>query len=59
MHGWVAVTQSDWFDFLAQRRHRDEANLWSPSDYYTFHGATGAPFFFKLKARRNAIGGFG
>lgn len=34
-------------------------NFWSPSDYYAFHGTPGAPFFFKLKAPRNAIGGFG
>ena len=27
--------------------------------YYAFHGTPGAPFFFKLKAPRNAIGGFG
>jgi putative restriction endonuclease len=59
MEGWVAVTHSDWFDFLAQRRHREEVNFWSPSAYYAFHGAPGAPFFFKLKAPRNAIGGFG
>jgi putative restriction endonuclease len=59
MDGWVAVTHNDWFDFLAQRRQREEVNFWSPSDYYTFHGTPGAPFFFKLKAPRNAIGGFG
>ena len=59
MEGWVAVTHSDWFDFLAQQRTREEVNFWSPSDYYAFHGTPGAPFFFKLKAPRNAIGGFG
>jgi HNH endonuclease len=59
MEGWVAVTHGDWFDFLAQLRQREEVNFWSPSDYYTFHGNPGAPFFFKLKAPRNAIGGFG
>jgi putative restriction endonuclease len=59
MHGWVAVTHTDWFDFLAARRQREEVNFWSPSDYHTFHGTPGAPFFFKLKAPRNAIGGFG
>lgn len=59
MHGWIAVTHSDWFDFLARQRHREEVNFWSPSDYYAFHGTPGAPFFFKLKAPRNAIGGFG
>lgn len=59
MDGWVAVTHDDWFDFLARRRHRDEVNFWTPSDYYAFRGTPGAPFFFRLKAPRNAIGGFG
>jgi putative restriction endonuclease len=59
MEGWVAVTHGDWFDFLAQQPQREEVNFWSPSDYYAFHGTPGAPFFFKLKAPRNAIGGFG
>jgi putative restriction endonuclease len=59
MEGWVAVTHSDWFDFLARHSRREEVNFWSPSDYYAFHGTPGAPFFFKLKAPRNAIGGFG
>ena len=57
MEGWIAVTHGDWFDFLAQQPRRDEVNFWSPSDYYAFHGTPGAPFFFKLKAPRNAIGG--
>lgn len=59
MEGWVAVTHSDWFDHLAGQKTRQEVNFWSPSDYYAFHGTPGAPFFFKLKAPRNAIGGFG
>jgi putative restriction endonuclease len=59
MEGWVAVTHSDWFDFLARQTRREEVNFWSPSDYYAFHGTPGSPFFFKLKAPRNAIGGFG
>ena len=59
VEGWVGVTHSDWFDFLAQQPRREEVNFWSPSDYYAFHGTPGAPFFFKLKAPRNAIGGFG
>jgi putative restriction endonuclease len=37
----------------------EEVNFWSPSDYFAFHGTPGAPFFFKLKSPRNAIGGFG
>ncbi len=59
IEGWVAVTHSDWFDFLATRPQREEVNFWRPSDYHAFRGSPGAPFFFKLKAPRNAIGGFG
>jgi putative restriction endonuclease len=59
MQGWVANTHADWFDFLSRRTHWDEVNFWTPSDYYAFHGAPGSPFFFRLKAPRNRIGGFG
>jgi hypothetical protein len=59
MEGWVAVTHSDWFDFLAHQRRREEVNFWSPSDYYTFHGTPGAPFFFKLSPRETPLGGLG
>lgn len=57
--GWVTVTRSGWFDFLATRPFREAVNVWSPSDYDTFRGSAGAPFFFKLTAPRHAIGGFG
>jgi hypothetical protein len=50
MEGWVAVTDSHSFDYLARQPHREEVNFWSPSDYYAFHGTPGARFFFKLKA---------
>jgi hypothetical protein len=33
MDGWVAVTYSDWFDFVLQERQREEVHFWSPSDY--------------------------
>lgn len=59
MIGYVANTHHDWFDFLARRRTWDEVNFWNPSDYYAFRGEPGSPFFFRLKAPRNAIGGFG
>jgi putative restriction endonuclease len=59
MEGWLAVTHQDWFDFLARRRRWDEINFWTPSDHYAFRGTPGAPFLFKLKSPRNAIGGFG
>jgi putative restriction endonuclease len=59
MKGWIANTHHDWFDFLAQRPYWPEVNFWTPSDYYAFRGEPGAPFFFRLKSPRNAIGGFG
>lgn len=59
MKGWIANTHHDWFDFLVQRRFWPEVNFWTPSDYYAFHGQPGSPFFFRLKAPRNVIGGFG
>ena len=59
MEGWIAVTHSDWFEFLARRGAWDEVNFWTPSDFYAFHGTPGAPFLFKLKAPHNAIAGFG
>ena len=59
MRGYVANTHSDWFDFLAKKGRWEEVNFWNPSDYYAFRGEPGAPFFFRLKSPRNAIGGFG
>jgi putative restriction endonuclease len=59
MKGWIANTHHDWFDFLARKRFWPEVNFWTPSDYYAFHGQPGSPFFFRLKAPRNVIGGFG
>ena len=59
MKGYVANTHPDWFDFLSRRGEWEEVNFWSPSDYYAFRGDAGAPFFFRLKSPRNAIGGIG
>jgi len=59
MRGYVANTHHDWFDFLARKPTWDEVNFWNPSDYYAFRGAPGSPLFFRLKAPRSAIGGFG
>jgi len=59
MTGYIANTHADWFDFLARRSRWDEVNFWSPSDYFAFRGEPGSPFFFRLNAPRNAIGGFG
>jgi putative restriction endonuclease len=59
MKGWIANTHHGWFDFLSQKRVWAEVNFWTPSDYYAFHGEPGSPFFFRLLAPRNVIGGFG
>jgi putative restriction endonuclease len=59
MNGYVAVTHKDWFDYLSQRTFWEEVNFWRPSAHHGFNGPPGSPFFFKLKAPHNAIGGFG
>lgn len=59
MDGYVAVTHHDWFQHLAQGRFWEEVNFWRPSAHHGFNGPPGSPFFFKLKAPHNAIGGFG
>src|SRR4051812_45240816 len=59
MEGYVAVTHHRWFEHLAQKRFWDEVNFWRPSAKHSFNGPAGSPFFFKLKAPHNAIGGFG
>lgn len=59
MQGYVAVTHYGWFRHLERRRFCEEVNFWRPSAHHGFKGAPGTPFFFKLKAPHNAIGGFG
>lgn len=59
MDGYVAVTDIGWYEHLAPQYFWDEVNFWRPSAYHSFRGAPGSPFFFKLKAPHNAIGGFG
>jgi len=59
MKRWIANTHHGWFDFLAQKPYWPEVNFWTPSDYDAFRGEPGSPFFFRLLAPRNKIGGFG
>ena len=59
LQGYVAVTHYDWFQHLERKRSWDEVNFWRPSARPGFNGVPGTPFFFKLKAPHNAIGGFG
>jgi putative restriction endonuclease len=57
---WVGVTDNSWFDFLRRIPGIDEVNFWQPSGAATFRAVEpGSLFAFKLKAPRNAIGGFG
>lgn len=59
MRGYLATTDHDWFTFLrAQQPPPDEVNFWQPSAH-GFGAPPGTPFFFKLKAPHDAIGGFG
>jgi len=56
---FVGPTDNSWFDFLAAIPSIDEVNFWKPSakDFRAIRA--GERFAFKLKAPRNAIGGFG
>ena len=57
---WVANTDHDWFDFLAAQPGIDEVNFWQPSGAMNFGAIQpGELFLFRLKAPRNAIGGYG
>ncbi len=57
---WIANTDHDWFDFLAAQPNINEVNFWQPSGATNFGAIEpGELFLFRLKAPRNAIGGFG
>ena len=57
---WIANTDHDWFDFLAAQPDIDEVNFWQPSGGMNFGAIQpGELFLFRLKAPRNAIGGYG
>lgn len=58
--GYVAVTDPDWYRYLATRSQDDAMNFWQPHGGRAFRAIrTGDPFFFKLRARQRAIAGFG
>lgn len=60
VRAWVAVTDKDWYRFLAQRPHLDEVNFWQPGGSREFRTLTpGEPFLFKLHYPDNAIVGGG
>jgi putative restriction endonuclease len=61
MNAFVAITDRDWFDFLASRDDVDEVNFWQPHPWGgQFQVLTrGEPLLFKLRAPVNAIVGGG
>jgi putative restriction endonuclease len=55
----VAITDSDWFNYLAELRP-DEVNFWQPSGSGSFHALSpGEPLLFKLRSPNNFIVGGG
>lgn len=54
MQGYVAITDFEWFEFLATRREWDEVNFWQPRPGGLLNAAPGTPFLFKLKARHGS-----
>ena len=59
MKGFVATTDYGWYEFLLARPQLREVNFWQPGSRDFSALSPGEPFFFKLKAPHNAIGGFG
>jgi putative restriction endonuclease len=60
VHSYVAVTDLDWYRFLAGRRDLEEVNFWRPKDTRHFGAiAVGEPFFFKTHAPHNRVVGGG
>src|SRR2546427_13209858 len=61
MHGLIAVTDHDWFEFLRQQEGLEEVNFWRPSDTRTPRQLTpGTPVLFKLRKRHGGwIVGYG
>ncbi len=59
MRGFVAPTDQGWYQFLLGRPEIDEVNFWRPGATSFAALKPGEPFFFKLKAGHDAIGGFG
>lgn len=59
MRLFVAITDSDWFDYLSELRP-DEVNFWKPSGAKSFHSLSpGEPLLFKLHSPNNSIVGGG
>jgi HNH endonuclease len=60
VHSYVAVTDPDWYRFLAGYPELPEVNFWRPRDTRQFHAiSVGEPFLFKTHAPHNRIVGGG
>lgn len=59
MRGFVAPTDYGWYQYFLSRPAVEEVNFWRPGGTNLAAIVPGEPFFFKLKAPRHAIGGFG
>ncbi len=60
MTGWLANTDTDWFQFLRGLEDVEEVNFWQPSGGRGFHVLKpGEPLLFKLKSPHNVIAGYG
>jgi len=58
--GYIGLTDPDWYAFLEQQPRLEEVNFWQPHGNRAFRTLqAGDPFFFKLRAPRKAIAGFG
>jgi putative restriction endonuclease len=56
---WVAVTDLDWFSYLAHRAPLEEVNFWQPSTSRPINLPPYAPWIFKLAVRHGGwvVGG--
>jgi len=60
LNGYIALTDPDWYSYLASHAPVDEVNFWKPHGERSFQTLRpGEPFFFKLRAPQKAIAGFG
>jgi putative restriction endonuclease len=63
LKGYVGNTDWGWFHFLRERSRQprgvEEVNFWRPTGQRFAALQPGAPFFFRLKAPRNKVAGFG
>jgi putative restriction endonuclease len=59
MKFYIGVTDTNWYNFLAQRK-REDINFWQPGGNTIFKIIPqGAPFLFKLRSPIDSIGGVG